>query len=286
MTEYVLAPAHSFAPANLHGAFLAAFADYVIGAFRLEPAQWPSFLARQGIDLELSRVASVDGRIAAFALVAPRDERRWRLATMGALPGARGTGAAPALLDDWIRRAASQGVSRLELEVFAHNEPALRLYRSRGFERLHELHGYTLDESPPPEPVPPPPRAVDTAEAMAWLQASEDLLPTLPMQVTPTCLRAAADPLTAWQHGQAQLIFSVMAAGPIHVHSLVDRGTAQRDAGALLQTLRRRHPHRPVKVPALQRLDIGGQALRDAGFAVQPLYQWLMVRRLPGPPVG
>ena len=281
MTTHVLAPAHQVDPARLHGAFVAAFADYLIGPFRLDLAQWPSFLARQGIELVLSRVALVEGGIAAFALVAPRDERHWRLGTMGALPHARGTGVAPALLDELVQRATQRGVEQLELEVFAQNERALRLYRSRGFELRHELHGYTLAGPPPPGPTPPV-REVDRAEAMDWLRASASRLPMLPLQVTPTCLHAAPDPLLAWQHGQAQLIFSINAAAQVQVqvHSLVDRDPAQGDAAALLRALRRRHPHQPVNVPPVQRLDVGGRALREAGFAVQPLHQWLMVRPL------
>ena len=45
------------APQALHAAFTAAFSDYLIGPFQIPPAQWPMFLARQGVDLALSRVA-------------------------------------------------------------------------------------------------------------------------------------------------------------------------------------------------------------------------------------
>jgi len=142
-----LLSAADLTPADLHAAFGAAFADYLIGPFSLPLAAWPGFLARQGVDLTLSRAAlDGEGRILAFCLVAPRPALgRWRLGTMGALPAARGSGAAPALLDDFIARAAAAGQGAVELEVFAQNARALRLYQGRGFAPLHELHGYVAE---------------------------------------------------------------------------------------------------------------------------------------------
>src|SRR5688572_25328379 len=98
MPDFRLHPAVDVAPAHLHAAFTTAFADYLIGPFRQPLELWPRFLGRQGVDIEQSRVASGTGGILAFALVAPRpDAASWRLGVMGAVPAARGTGAAPAL---------------------------------------------------------------------------------------------------------------------------------------------------------------------------------------------
>jgi len=269
-------PADAVPAEQLHAAFGAAFADYLIGPFQLSPAQWPGFLARQGVDLGLSRVAQRDGEILAFAFTAPRpDIGRWRLGTMGATPAARGSGAAPALLDDFIARASKAGMAAVELEVFAQNERARRLYEGRGFTLLHELHGYLAE----PGRVPALAHAVQRpaqAEALAWL--STLALPDLPLQATPAILGQSA--LQAWRHGQAQLLFALPDEAHVQIASLVDTGPAQADARALLQTLAAEFPERRLLVPQLQRLDLGGQALRELGFAVQPLHQWLMWRPL------
>ncbi len=272
-----LIPTDALEPAALHAAFSAAFADYLIGPFRLSLDQWPQFLARQGADPGLGRAAvDAEGRILAFALVAPRPGR-WRLATMGALPAARGSGAAPRLLDDFIARGRAAGLAALELEVFAQNERALRLYQGRGFSTLHELHGWQAG----PEAVQA--RACAALqrpaldEALAWIDALD--LAHLPLQVTPVALRAAAG-LQAWRHGGAQLIFSLGTDGALQIASLIDTQPAQRDALALLQALRHAHPERPLRVPQLQRDDLGGQALRAAGFERQPLHQLLMGKEL------
>jgi ribosomal protein S18 acetylase RimI-like enzyme len=271
--------------AEWHEAFTEAFADYLIGPFVLTLAQWPGFVARQGVDLSLSRAALLDGRLAAFALVAPRpSHRRWRLATMGARPSARGSGAAKTLLDDFIGRATGAGMAAVELEVFAANERALRLYRGRGFETVHPLMGYEREAPAGLGPAP----AVETVSrqaAWAWLDAAEARIPDLPLQVTASVLRVAAAaapaayPLQAWRHQGAQMVFAEQPSGAaIVIHSLIDPEPDQTGARELAEALAARYPGRTLRVPALQRPDLGGRALERAGFTPQALHQWLMRR--------
>jgi ribosomal protein S18 acetylase RimI-like enzyme len=271
--------------ADWHAAFTEAFADYLIGPFVLTLAQWPGFLARQGVDLALSRAAMLGEELAAFALVAPRPaSRRWRLATMGARPSARGSGAAQTLLDDFIGRAAGAGLAAVELEVFAANERALRLYRGRGFETVHPLMGYEFSAPAVHRPAPPV-EQVPLPAAWAWLDDAEASIADLPLQVTTPVLRVAAaaaaprHPLQAWRHGAAQMVFAEQPAGAVVViHSLVDPEPGQAGARALAEALAARYPGRTLRVSALQRPDLGGQALERAGFAPQSLHQWLMRR--------
>ena len=110
MSSFTLVAADTLPEADLHAATVAAFADYLVGPFQMTLEQFPSFIGRQGIDLAHSRVAVRDGAVAAFAFNCPRPEvGRWRLGVMGARPPARGTGAAQALLDDFIARASAEG---------------------------------------------------------------------------------------------------------------------------------------------------------------------------------
>jgi ribosomal protein S18 acetylase RimI-like enzyme len=278
MRSFQIEPAAAVEPARLHAAFALAFSDYLIGPFKLPPEQWPGFLARQAVDMALSRVALRGGEVLAFALVAPRpDAPRWRLATMGAVPAARGSGAAPALLDDFIERAAQAGQPAVELEVFAQNERAVHLYRGRGFEVRHALWGYRWPGGAAGVEAPPV-QEVDREAAFAWLDAAAAALPELPLQVTPTVLRALPNALQCWRRGHAQLVFSRSGERPAVVHSLVDRDAAQHDAQALVHALLARHAEHGIEVPQLQRADVGGAALERAGFQRQPLHQWLMQR--------
>lgn len=279
MTSFDTVAGDSVAPERLHAAFTAAFADYLLGPFQVAPAQWPQFLARQGIALPESRVALDGEDVLAFCLVAPRPETAsWRLGTMGALPAARGSGAAPALLDDFVARAAARGIAAIELECFAQNTRALRLYEGRGFRVVDELHGWRRDGDAVPVREVAAVQPVDLDAAFAWIEAAQADGCELPLQVTPRSLRALPVALQAWQHADAQLVFSRAEDGRLTIHALVDRAPAQAAAFALLSALLAQHPGAALSVPQLQRPVLGGDALARIGCERLPLHQLWMRR--------
>lgn len=276
-------PATAVDPARLHAAFCRAFADYVGGSFDLAASEWPGFLHRQGVSLEASRVVLYEGEPIAFAFVAPRPAlRRWRLATMGAVPQARGRGVADTLMADLLARAAAAGMAAAELEVFAQNERASRLYARHGFEPRWPLHGHAATAAAAAAETgdAPAPTTVDAAAAQAWLAQAEARLPDLPLQVSAQALATAPPGWRAWQRGSAQLVWSGDGSGTVQVRSLVDLDPAQHDAEALVRALAACQTGGTLVVPPLQRPDLGGDALERAGWVRQPLWQWLMVRPL------
>ena len=278
MSTVPLVVAETRTAAELHAAFAGAFSDYVAGPFQLTLEQWPSLQGRQGIANALSRVVMQDDTVVAFAFTCPRPETdRWRLGAMGALPAARGTGAAQALLDDFLARAKAAGMAWAELECFAVNERALRLYRSRGFEVVCPLNGWKATGAPVSAPARDV-RVVDRATAFAWLAEANRRIADLPFPGTDRSQSAQPRPLTFWQCGSAQLVFSVVEGTPTPIHSLVDLDPSLRDAQALALALRAAHPD--AFAPPVLRDDIGGAALERAGFERQPLAQVLMKRAL------
>ena len=275
MTDFAIAYADEFSAADLHAANLAAFADYVAGPIQMTLEQWPSFVGRQGIDLSRSRVAVRDGAIVSFGLVCPRPGvGRWRLAGMGALPAARGSGAAPALLADFLARAKAEGMTHAELECFAANERALRLYRRQGFEVVCALNAWKAPDELAPARDTREVRPVDRDTAFAWLDEADRRIAWLPFQNTGRSLGAQPRPLTFWQSGSAQLVFSAVEGTQTLVHSLVDLDPALRDAEALAHALRAAHPG--TFAPPVFRDDLGGEALTRAGFEPHGLNQVLM----------
>ena len=274
-----LVAADTLPEADLHAAAVAAFADYLAGPFNMTREQFPSFIGRQGIALARSRVAVSGGEIGAFAFACPRPEvGRWRLGVMGALPAARGTGAAPALLDDFIERARGEGLPWVELECFAENERALRLYRSRGFEVVAALNGWKLPEGTPATAPARDVHAVERAQALAWLADADRRIDWLPFPNSERCMAAQVRPLQFWRCGSAQLVFSVLEGTPTQIHSLVDLDPALRDAEVLARALAAAHPD--VFAPPVLRDDLGGDALRRAGFLPHMMSQVLMRRPL------
>jgi predicted N-acetyltransferase YhbS/L-amino acid N-acyltransferase YncA len=286
MSDPVLIPTDQIAPEALHAAFGRAFADYVAGPFQLPLAQWTGFLQRQGIELALGRAVldAHSGAVQAFALVAPRPAlARWRLGTMGAVPEARGHGAAVQLLEDFVQRGRAAGLAAVELEVFAQNTRALRLYRRHGFVEQHALQGWQgLGHADGQDPVASA-HAVRTNAALAWLREAELRTADLPLQVGAELVQRLPTGWSAWQRGSAQLVFSGDAALGIAVRSLIDLDPAQQDAESLIRALLAVHPGARITVPALQRPDLGGAALRRCGFAPEALHQFIMRRDLRAP---
>jgi hypothetical protein len=197
---------------------------------------------------------------------------------MGALPAARGTGAAPALLDDFIARARSEGLPWAELECFAVNERALRLYRGRGFEVVAALNGWKLPDDAPAGERAGDMRAVDRDVALAWLAEADRRIEWLPYPNSARCMAAQSRPLSFWQCGGAQLVFSVVDGTPTQIHSLLDADPALRDAEALARAVAAAHPG--VFAPPILRDDLGGAALQRAGFEPHLMSQVLMKRKL------
>lgn len=278
MTAFSLVPTDQLAPEALHAAFVRAFADYLIGPFNLALDQWPGFVLRQGVDLGLGRAAvSADGSVLAFALVAPRPAlQRWRLGTMGAVPEARGSGAAVQLLEDFVNRGREAGLKAVELEVFVQNERAARLYRRHGFVERHALQGYQRMAEAGEARPPLAELACTPAEALAWLREAEGTIVDLPLQVCADVVGVLTVPWTAWRRGSAQLVFTGDVETGVIVRSLIALNPAQQDAETLMQALLAAYPGAKVSVPALQRGDLGGEALLRCGFAVEALHQAIM----------
>lgn len=278
MTTFSLVPTDQLAPETLHAAFVRSFADYLIGPFNLALDQWPGFVLRQGVDLSLGRAAvDAEGKVLAFALVAPRPTlKRWRLGTMGAVPEARGSGAAVQLLQDFVNRGREAGLKAVELEVFVQNERAARLYRRHGFVERHALHGYQRVADTGEPRLPSAELACTQAQALAWLREAEGTTVDLPLQVCADVVGVLTVPWTAWRRGSAQLVFTGDRESGVLVRSLIDRNPTQQDAEALVQALLAAHPGAKVSVPQLQRADLGGEALQRCGFATEALHQAFM----------
>ncbi len=80
-------------------------------------------------------VAEEDEQVLGYAgLLAPGLEAD--VQTVAVAPGAQGKGVGKKLLDALIVQAREREATSLLLEVRADNEPAIGLYRSRGFERI------------------------------------------------------------------------------------------------------------------------------------------------------
>lgn len=285
MTSPTIVAAGEIAPQALTEAFNASFAHYVAGTMTLDVPGLSTFLARQGADAALSRVAvDAAGRPLGFVFIGRRPERdgpRCRVGAMGLLPETRGSGLAQALLERVITEASVRGDTAIELEVFAQNPRAHRLYLGFGFGEVMPLHGYTCDASAvrQAEGPAPAPAVLPLAAAADWLAQQQS---DMPFQQSAHLLRAPTTRGTAWQAGTALLVFdlppqdsSVLALRVVH-----EADAASGSLAGLVKRLAAEHPQRRLQMPALLAPHLGGDVLEQLGFVRQPLHQYLMRRAL------
>lgn len=277
-----LTPAEAVAPTALHAAFGVAFADYLIPGLSVSADAWPDFLARQGVALADSRaVLDAAGAVAAFVFIAPRPALgRWRIATVGARPDARGSGAARALITDALQRARAHGLRGVELEVFAQNARARALYERLGFVAEAELHGWRGQPGPAADAAAV--RRVSVDDAHAWLRAAEQRHEPLPMQMAPLALAGPPADLRIWRSRDdtAQLVVADAGGAP-RVRSLIAPGAAHSPhATDLLAAV---GSTGPLTIPALLRPELGGHALHHAGWQRESLHQLWMHHPLTEP---
>ena len=119
--------------------------DHETELMMLEPGERRSLAAEQREEIRRTLgatnstilVADDRGRLIGYVAAYGGDYRRNRHSAAivaGVLQAHAGQGVGRRLFEHLIRWAPEHGVTRLELTVMTHNEPAVRLYRGMGFE--------------------------------------------------------------------------------------------------------------------------------------------------------
>jgi len=210
--------------------FERSFEDYVV-PMRATPSGTEARNRIEHVDLFASKLALHGAAPVALALIARRG-RLSRLAAMGVVVGARGSGVARALLDHVIVEARARGDQTMILECIASNERALRLYRRAGFVETRRLVGWRAGSlASAPQPIV----EIDPAELGRRLARSDH--ERLPWQLAPETLAALTAPARGWT-----IDGTALAVGSVLEHELSLRAVftppAVRRAGHAARLLR------------------------------------------------
>ncbi len=208
-------------------------------------AWFADHVARNDIDLVRSPRWTVDGALAAFALLGFRGDRVW-IGGFGVVPGARGHGMGGVCVADVLRIAREEGAASVELEVLENNSAALRVYARAGFEQIDELIVWRRE----------------------WLSVppakTDGTVSTTPRDVA-AVTALARSPATCWQREPR----SVAAAAPFTTLTIGD--DARPSAYAFVRT---GGPRGDVVLDAGARDEASGDALfslLDAKFAAHDI---------------
>jgi ribosomal protein S18 acetylase RimI-like enzyme len=216
--------------AELAALFERSFEAYVV-PMRATPTGTEARNRIEHVDLFASQIALHGAVPVGLALIARRG-RRSRVAAMGVVVEARGSGIARALLDRVIGDARARGDHTLILECISANEHALRLYRRAGFVVTRRLVGWRAGALvAAAEPIV----EIDPAELGRCLARSDH--GGLPWQLAPESLAALTAPARGWT-----IDGSAFAVGSVLEHELALRAVftqpALRRAGHASRLLR------------------------------------------------
>lgn len=256
--------------------FTRGFSDYFV-PIASSPAILLGMARADSVDLTASRVAVLDGKPVAAALIA---RRGWtsRLAGMAVVPEARKSGVGKTLMAHLLAEAKTRGERTMVLEVIEQNAPAVRLYEGCGFQKIRRLIGHAGRPEAPANATAIL-EEIDPRELAAIV--SEQGLPDLPWQISPETIAHATPPAVAFRFGASAVLLTNPAAEVIGIRALVTR-REQRGRGsslALLRAVMARYPGKEWRASAIFPEEMG-EAFIAAGLTRTPLSQWQMTRVL------
>jgi GNAT superfamily N-acetyltransferase len=269
-------PALAFTTTALAEIMTACFEGYVVPQ-AINAEMFNARFRRETLDLRASRVFMEGERPVALVLVA---RRGWtaRIAAMGIVPSQRAQVFGRAALGEVIDDLRGLGDRRLRLEVIDTNEPAIRLYRSLGFESRRRLIGYRR-----PADVGTPSAVADLIEVdplSIARRAAEEGAADLPRFVAPETLAAAAAPARGLSlEGKA---FAIVEPAPqpasLALRTLfVNRDARGRGCGrAMISALAAAHPGQDLLISANFPEELAPGFMLSMGFERTPISRFEM----------
>jgi GNAT superfamily N-acetyltransferase len=269
-------PALAFTTNVLSEIMTACFEGYVVPQ-AINGEMFNARFRRESLDLRASRVLTDGERPVALILVA---RRGWtaRIAAMGIVPSHRARGLGRLALGEVIDDLHTLGDRRLLLEVIDTNEPAVRLYRSLGFEPRRRLIGYRR-----PAAAGSPTAVADLVEIDPLSIArrlAEEGPADLPWLLAPETLAAIAAPARGLSlAGEA---FAIVEPAPqpasLALRTLfVNRDARGRGLGhAMISALAAAHPEQDLLISANFPEELVPSFMACTGFERTPIGQFEM----------
>lgn len=149
--DITITDATTASTADLCAAMAQAFSDYTI-PFNLTVPAFRFMMKQRGLSETASRIALIDGQIAAIWLVSVRANRSY-LISSGTLPEHRGQGLATALAHAAIEGLRKDRIASFQTEVLVENKTAARLYSKLGMTKSRDLSCYTITGPTPHKPA-------------------------------------------------------------------------------------------------------------------------------------
>lgn len=256
-----LIPAAAYSLEDLNDLYNRARADYLV-PMPMTPESLSLYIVRHSLDLNASRVATLNGEPAGLALLGLRGERAW-LTRMGVLREARRAGVGRALVEGVLDVAWAGGAVEAQLEVISDNAIGLRLFRNCGFAPVRRLQVLERMEGLPEALDVIPDRTLTTPDAVAWLENSG--IGYAPSWTEETASLRRARRLSGLVLGDAAVIYGDDGS---QLTPVVLCRADEVTGPALLTALHERMPGRPAIKENLPEGDVQADWFAVAGYGL------------------
>lgn len=273
--DFVSSPASNYSMPDLVDVLNRGFEEYIV-PIHFNTDLFSNMLRKDGIDLADSRMLIADDQACGIGLIASRRTLRIsRLAAMGLAREIRGKGAGSWFMKELIDDACERGDREMVLEVIEQNEPALKLYRKHGFERIRRLLGFICKGREAARIEGSELYEISLREMGQLI--SQYGLPDLPWQLSAESIMQMHPPPHAYRKGGAYIVISNPEAERVVIWSLLvaSEGRGNGLAADLLKHVVAHHPGKTWHVPAIFPEEFGN-VFEKAGFEKENLSQWQM----------
>ncbi|MFG5381721.1 GNAT family N-acetyltransferase [Yoonia sp. R2-816] len=176
LTDTIITDAASASTEDLCAAMASAFSDYAI-PINLTVPTFRFIMKQRGYSPDASRIAIINGQIAAIWLVSVRGEASY-LISSGTVPQHRGRGLAKDLAHSALEGLQRRGTMTFQTEVLVENTTAARLYRKLGMRKRRDLSCYTLTGPQPAKENLPPVREIPWSDIADTVNTLRDWGPS------------------------------------------------------------------------------------------------------------
>jgi len=247
-------------------AYNAAYSDYLLPVHAT-----PKSLVRLRESVDVDFTASVAARdragiIRGFGLLAVRDQRAW-VSSVAVLPAFRRQGIARQIMQRLERNARQCGCIQVQLEVNAHNAPAIALYE--GLSYTVRRRSLTVDrETPPPHTCTVPIQRTRAADLMPLFDAMHPVRP--PWQRESQSLQQSGLEMAGWRAGDpvAAYITGYAWDGIIHMDDAAFADGQAQALADLIGTLHGQYPEALCRMMHLGDDEPAWNVLLSLGFEI------------------
>lgn len=234
------------------------------------------------VDLLSSWIFEASGQPAGILIISRRGTKS-RVTAVGFAPEFRGGGHGRSAMARAIREAQERRDSRLSLEVFQKNEPAVALYRRMGLETVRELRGYTSPGQSANGKLHTELKEISPAEAAGFLSKFSDR--DLPWHLQPETFSGAIVPVQGFSIGPEAVSLVQQTPSSLRLLSLAVSPEHRRrgHGSALLTAIQSRFPNMTFEIPPVLQDGDGANFLQANGWTPGSLDQIEMAMELSAP---